>query len=225
MTIRRIARGLRRRAAVWLGSWLVREWPAIAQATLPSFANRPSNLIIEWPRRILHPEAMTFGDDVWFGPNCFLSAITVYPSASLQHPQRAYATRTFTPVIRIGNRVTCSGTLVLGAACQIDIDDDVLIACNVAIFDNLHGYRSMAVPYKYQPLEKVAPVRVGAGSWIGQNVVILPGVTIGAMAIIGANSVVAHDVPPRAIAVGAPARVIKVWDGGRGEWRENSGAW
>jgi len=83
----------------------------------------------------------------------------------------------------------------------------------------LHGYQTPDLPYKYQPLQRIAPVAVGRGCWIGQNVVILPSVTIGEMSIIGANSVVTHDIPARSIAVGAPARVIKQWDEKSRRWR------
>jgi len=219
MSLHTKIRGVRRRAAVWLGSWLLGELPAIAQATLPRFANQPRDLIIEWPRRIGHPERIYFGDNVWLGPNCFITAVCAYPTPSLQHPQHFYESRTFTPSIRIGSRVTCSGNLVIGAAHQVTIGDDVLLAANVTILDNLHGYSSAQVPYKYQPLERIAAVAVGAGSWIGQNAVILPGVTVGEMAIVGANSVVTHDVPPRAIAAGAPARVIKIWNDSMNRWQ------
>ena len=219
MSIQNKIRSLRRRAAVWLGSWLLGELPAIAQSTLPRFANQPGNLIIEWPRRISHPESIFFGDDVWLGPGCFITAVHAYPTPSLQHPQHRFESQSFSPSIRIGSRVTCSGNLVVGAAQQVSIGDDVLLASNVTILDNLHGYSSVQVPYKYQPLERIAPVHIGDGSWIGQNVVVLPGVTIGEMAIIGANSVVTHDIPPRAIATGAPARVIKLWNDATGAWQ------
>jgi len=65
----------------------------------------------------------------------------------------------------------------------------------------------------------VAPVRIGRGAWLGQNVVVMPGVTIGELAVVGANSVVTRDVPPRTIAVGVPARPVKVWDDGARAWR------
>jgi lipopolysaccharide O-acetyltransferase len=61
-------------------------------------------------------------------------------------------------------------------------------------------------------LQRISPVLIKQGCWIGQNVVILPGVTIGELAIIGANSVVTTSVPDRCIAVGVPAKVIKEWN-------------
>ena len=62
-----------------------------------------------------------------------------------------------------------------------------------------------------QGLTKVAPVRIGRGAWLGQNVVVCPGVTIGEGAVIGANSVVNREIPPHSLAVGAPARVLRTF--------------
>ena len=53
------------------------------------------------------------------------------------------------------------------------------------------------------------PVRIGDDVWIGGNVTILPGVTIGDRAVIGAGSVVTEDIPADSVAVGVPARVVK----------------
>ena len=55
----------------------------------------------------------------------------------------------------------------------------------------------------------VAPTIIGPHAWVGINVTILPGVTIGEGAIVAAGSVVTHDVPPRTLAAGVPARVVK----------------
>ena len=60
-----------------------------------------------------------------------------------------------------------------------------------------------------QGIASVAPVVIREGAWLGQGVVVCPGVTIGRNAVIGANSVVRHDVPDRCVAAGVPARVIR----------------
>ena len=94
-----------------------------------------------------------------------------------------------------------------------------MFASNVFICDGLHSTRSAETPYKYQGMTRIAPIRIGRGSWIGQNVVILPGVNIGELVTVGANSVVTADIPPRSIALGNPAKVIKRWNATDGEWR------
>jgi maltose O-acetyltransferase len=53
------------------------------------------------------------------------------------------------------------------------------------------------------------PVIVGNNVWLGRNVAVLPGTTIGDGSVIGANSVVSRDIPPNCFAAGAPARVIR----------------
>jgi acetyltransferase-like isoleucine patch superfamily enzyme len=191
----------------------------IARRTLPEFANRPENLRFATPRTILNPRRITMGDHVTLGPNCFLLALERYPGPSLQHPESPVPVQEFEPRIIIGHRVTATAGLQVGACREIEIEDDVMFATNVNITDNFHGYPDASRPYKYQPLWKVAPVKIGRGCWIGQNVVIGPGVTVGELCIIGANSVVLKSVPPRSIAVGAPARVIRQWDDDAVDWR------
>ncbi|HWC28179.1 MAG TPA: DapH/DapD/GlmU-related protein, partial [Solirubrobacteraceae bacterium] len=53
------------------------------------------------------------------------------------------------------------------------------------------------------------PTRIGDNVWLGANVVVTSGVTIGERCVIGANSVVTQDVPPFSIAAGAPAKVLR----------------
>jgi acetyltransferase-like isoleucine patch superfamily enzyme len=219
MSFKNLRRRILRRLMTELAVWLHEAQPAVAARTLPKFANKPKDLTIELPRRIINPELLYLGDYVWLGPGCFITAVKQYPSPSLRHPEKEHAVQTFSPRIRIGDRVTSSGNLVIGAASQVDIGDDVLFALNVTILDNLHGYQTPHEPYKYQALQGIAPVAVGRGCWIGQNVVILPAVKIGEMSIIGANSVVTQSIPERSIAVGAPARVIKQWDEKSRRWR------
>ncbi len=61
-------------------------------------------------------------------------------------------------------------------------------------------------------LEITKPIKVGDNCYIGNNVIILPGVTIGNRCIIGAGAIVSRDVPDNSVAVGVPARVIKTVD-------------
>ena len=83
------------------------------------------------------------------------------------------------------------------------------LARGVYISDHTHGFDDPDIPIRDQPLARVAPVRIGRGAWLGQNVVVMPGVTIGAGTVVGANAVVTSDLPPRCVAVGAPARVLR----------------
>jgi len=60
-----------------------------------------------------------------------------------------------------------------------------------------------------QGLEYARPITIGNDVWIGGHVAVLPGVTIGDGAVIGAGSVVVHDIPPHVVAVGNPCRVVR----------------
>ena len=189
----------------------------VAKATLPKFANSPNNLVIDKPRRIIHPECMHIGDDVYLGPSSMIIAIKSYPDQGMNPPAKIQSSQ-YSPSIKIGSRVNSSGNLTIAALCEVDIGDDVLFASNVNITDGLHGYQNTNLPYKYQPMERIRPIKIGQGCWIGQNVVILPGVTIGEMSIVGANSVITKDLPSRCIAIGSPAKITKVWDESKSGW-------
>ena len=107
-------------------------------------------------------------------------------------------------------RITCAGTIRIG--------DDALFAPDVFITDHNHGMDPEA-PGGYSPQDiTVQDVTIGEGVWLGQRVCVLPGVTVGAHSIIGANSVVTHNIPPYSMAVGSPARVIKQWSFERKCW-------
>jgi acetyltransferase-like isoleucine patch superfamily enzyme len=114
----------------------------------------------------------------------------------------------------IGDGTRMSGLCVLSAAQHVRLGRSVLLGRNVYIADHIHGVERPGVPIFEQELEKIAPVEVGDYAWLGQNVVILPGVTVGAGAVVGANSVVGADVAPRTVVVGAPARVVRELPGG-----------
>jgi len=137
----------------------------------------------------------------------------------MQHPEKKEVRQHFNPRISIGSRVTSTGHLQIAAMGEIIVEDDVMFASNVNMTDGLHGYQHVDEPYKYHDMFRIEPITVKKGCWIGQNVVILPGVTIGELAIVGANSVVTKSIPDRCIAVGAPAKVIKKWDATTETWK------
>ena len=208
---------------VRLGALLYGVRARIGEATLPRFASTPRSLRIDLPRNVSNPDRIWFGEDVELGPGCFLIAVTGYPSRKMRSTEVPMEEQRFDPVIRFGDRVTATAQLQVFAQRSVTIGDDAMFATNVYINDGSHGYATADVPYKYQPIERIAPVTIGNGCWIGQNVVIMPGVTIGDHALIGANSVVTRDVPPRTIAAGAPARVRKRWDEDSGTWTSEKG--
>ena len=61
-----------------------------------------------------------------------------------------------------------------------------------------------------------APVRIGSGSWLGANAVILPGAQIGEHVVVAAGAVVRGGVPDRCVVAGVPARIVKRWVEGAG---------
>ena len=90
---------------------------------------------------------------------------------------------------------------------KIEIGNDCLIGEYVSIRDANHGMEE-GTPMRFQPHES-EPIILEENVWIGRGACLLKGVRIGAGAVVGANSVVTHDVPARAIAAGSPARVLR----------------
>ena len=104
--------------------------------------------------------------------------------------------------IKIGKNVFINGNFLAMARGGITIEDDVQIAANVQLLTNNHA------PYDRAVLT-CRPIYIKKGAWIGAGATILPGVSIGKYAIVGAASVVTRDVPDFAVVVGNPAKIIK----------------
>jgi acetyltransferase-like isoleucine patch superfamily enzyme len=94
-------------------------------------------------------------------------------------------------------------------AAAIQIGRDVEIAPHCAFYPYDHGFAPGELIRK-QPLQTRGDIVIGDDAWLGVGVIVLSGVRIGKGAVIGAGSVVAHDIPAGAIAVGVPARVVKM---------------
>jgi acetyltransferase-like isoleucine patch superfamily enzyme len=91
---------------------------------------------------------------------------------------------------------------------SIVIGKNVITADKVYISDNLHDYEDINLPILYQPIKQIGIVKIGDGSWLGENVCVI-GASVGKNCVIGANSVVSKDIPDYCVAVGAPAKIIK----------------
>jgi acetyltransferase-like isoleucine patch superfamily enzyme len=195
----------------------VRRW--WDRRTMPRFASVGPGFVMRQPRSVVGADRIHVGRDVKLGPGSELKANVRYPGGWMRHPLGEHVEQRFEPVIRIGDRVTATAALQVVAFREVVIEDDVMFASNVFVADGTHATTSGEVPYKYQGIAPVAPVRIGRGAWLGQNVVVLPGVTIGELAVVGANSVVTRDVPPRTVVAGVPARPVKTWDEASGAWR------
>ncbi len=114
------------------------------------------------------------------------------------------------PQLVIKDRVEISHNVLFVVNREIVVEEDVNISNGVRIMDtDSHPRDPQARMADLPPSpEEIKPVRICRGAWIGQNVFILKGVTVGAGAIIGVNSVVVTDIPPYTVAMGNPARVV-----------------
>lgn len=156
-------------------------------------------------RTILHrPRALYNARHIRIGARCLIeSDATLYAVTE-------YAGQSFQPEIRIGDRAYINHSLNITAAHRVVIGNDVMMAFNVSIFDCNHGFSDRTRPVMQQPL-KVYPrgVEICDGAWIGANVFICGNVRVGKGAVIGANSVVKHDVPDHTVVAGNPATLVE----------------
>jgi acetyltransferase-like isoleucine patch superfamily enzyme len=113
--------------------------------------------------------------------------------------------------IRIGAGTYINRYTMLDAADCLEIGSDCALGPACYVTDHDHGQNPLATPLG-QPLVN-APTRLGNGVWLGAHVVVLKGVTIGDRAVVGAGSVVTKDIPPDAVAIGVPARVVRIRTG------------
>lgn len=109
----------------------------------------------------------------------------------------------------LGNNFYSNFNLTIVDDGEVFIGDDVMCAPNVVISATGHP---VYFKYRKSGAQFSLPVKIGNDVWIGANVVILPGVTIGDRSVIGAGSVVTKDVPSDVIAVGNPCKVLRKID-------------
>lgn len=117
--------------------------------------------------------------------------------------------------IEIGSRVIIRPSTMLLAdprphGAGITIEDDVMLGSGVHIYVSNHRFDNPDLPIIDQGHSASKQVVLRRGCWIGANSILLPGVEIGENAIVGAGSIVTKSVPPRVLAVGNPAKVMRM---------------
>lgn len=115
-----------------------------------------------------------------------------------------------TGVIRIGAGAILNVNVMVAANTLVEIGEHSMIGNGCVVTDADHRFDSDSLPVTWQGFTTKGPTRLGANCWLGANVVVTSGVQVGERAVIGAGSVVTSDIPARAVAVGAPARVIRL---------------
>ena len=106
------------------------------------------------------------------------------------------------------------GNVIIG---PVTIGNHVILAQNVVASGLNHEYENISLPISKQNIN-TSPIVIENECWIGANVVIVAGVTIGKHSVIAAGAIVTKDIPPYSVAAGNPARVIKQYDAGQGAW-------
>ena len=108
--------------------------------------------------------------------------------------------------IYLGKNFYSNHNLVILDANKVEFGDNVFIGPNCGFYTSGHP---LDYETRNQGLEYAKPIKVGKNVWIGGNVCVLPGVTIGDNVVIGAGSIVTKDIPSNVVAVGNPCRVLK----------------
>jgi len=195
------------------GEMVRRAWEGLAQVgsigprsrAARCFGSFGEGSVVCFPAQtLINPQAIHLGRETMIAPDVTLSAGWGPGQPNL--PER---------VLVIGNRCLIGRGSSIVAHRSIEIGDDVWTGHNVYITDMNHGYEDVDLPISVQN-QPETPVVIEDGSWLGHGVVVLPGAHIGRHVVIGANSVVTSKIPDYSVAVGAPARVIRVHDDQRG---------
>lgn len=163
--------------------------------------------LIRFPIEIRGRKYIDFGANLTTGVGCRFEAFSKNP----------------TKRIIFGCNVQVNDYVHISAMERISIGNNVLMASHIYISDNSHGFykgEHQSSPNEAPILRSyyVAPVEIGDNVWIGEVVIVMPGVTIGKGCIIGANSVVTKSISSYCMAVGQPAKVIKKFDFSINKW-------
>lgn len=174
------------------------KWNLYSRMTAGSFKSNKG--VLFEPKQIVGEKYISIGEKSILHKQCILTAWDVYEMQK------------FAPEIKIGNNVRIGEYCQISACNKVVIGNGVLTGRWVYISDNAHGrfeIGQLQIPPIARPLYSKGPVIIEDNVWIGERACILAGVKIGTGAIVAANAVVTHDVPPFSLVAGVPAQVIK----------------
>lgn len=147
------------------------------------------------------------------------ATITIADNVTINSSNHGYhanmATGVKLLVDRPGATISIGANSRLNGACihawrEVSIGENCLLASGVQIMDaNGHAVAPEQPALRLSAADTPRPVRIGNSVWLGMNVIVLPGSTIGDGSVIGANSVVSGVIPPGVVAVGQPAKPVK----------------
>ncbi|MBU1735409.1 MAG: acyltransferase [Verrucomicrobia bacterium] len=164
--------------------------------------------------RIVNPQFISLGDNTQIHNNCTLIAnsekgITLDDGARLKHGVYLDTEVAATGYIRIGKRVYIGAGCCLHGHEGLEIGDDCLLAQNITITPYSHSFDNPAkIIYSQGGIQK--KIVIGRDCYLGMNVcIVCTAENIGEGAVVGAGSVVVRSIPPLAIAVGVPAKVLR----------------
>ena len=125
------------------------------------------------------------------------------------------------PIITIGDRSSIARRCHISSKNRIIIENDVMFAAGVLVQDNGHNFSQVGVPIRDQGVIEGGTIRIGQGSWIGQNAAIICDrgeLSLGRNCVVAANSVVTRSAGDYSVISGNPARVVKQYDPSKGAW-------
>jgi len=150
------------------------------------------------------PFRRTRGSDLVIGDRCIFRSAKWSNPAGVNRPCMM-STLEAGAELRVGAQCGFSGTALVAAE-SVVLDDGVFCGVNVTIMDtDMHDLHSL----NRESRGACSPVHIEENVWIGMNVVVLKGVSIGAGSVVGADSVVTKPIPAGVIAAGNPAKVIR----------------
>jgi acetyltransferase-like isoleucine patch superfamily enzyme len=158
-----------------------------------------------------HPHKIHIADNVVIDDNCLLDA-KGGPQSGIRIASGVFIGRNTilsckNGLIEIGEGANIGFNCELFSASRVRIGARVLVAAYCYVIGGDHDFSDPAAAVLEQTRVS-AGVTIGDGAWLGAGAKILDGVTVGEGAVVGAAAVVREDVPPRAVAVGIPARVV-----------------